>query len=296
MIITGVNGGGTKTEAICYDEGGKIIGKGLSGPSNYHNVGLKAAMDNVSKAISNTGFPKPDHLCVALAAVNSQKDYDTLSRALKRIKKDAILEHDAYAEMYTQTRGKPGVMVVAGTGSVVLGYDGKRRYRKCDMGYFLGDEGSGYSIGKHGVRAAARMIFEDGKKTLITKEIVSQIGLKSPEDLMAWVYSERNTVTSIAALSRSVEKAALRGDRTAIGIITRSSSNVANEAVKMSKRLKIRKVYMKDGVFNIKLFHSNFMRILAKSGITGKRMKGSAAIGAVLIAADSAGISLAIKR
>jgi glucosamine kinase len=296
MIITGVNGGGTKTEAICCDETGRVLGRGYAGPSNYHNVGIKAAINNISKAISKTGFPKPHRLCVALAAVNSKKDYDTLSRALKKIKKDVILEHDAYAEMYTETRGGPGIMVVAGTGSVVMGYDGKRRYRKCDMGWFLGDEGSGYFIGREGIRAAARMVFEDGEHTKITKEIVSQVGLGSQEDLMSWAYSKKNTVTSIAALSKSVERASLKGDKIATQIIKRSSSTVANAVVDMSRKLKLKNAYIKDGVFNIKLYHSNFSRILARSGITSKRMEGSAAIGAVLIAADSAGIKLTIKQ
>lgn len=296
MIIVGVNGGGTKTEALCCNETGKVLGRGRSGSSNYHNVGLKVAMENVSNAVSATGFAKPDRICIALAAVNSDKDYKILDKALKLMYPKAILEHDAYAEMYTETRGKPGVMVVAGTGSIVLGYDGKKRYRKCDMGWFLGDEGSGYFIGREGIRAAARMIFEDGESTLLADEIMSELGLKSPEDIMAWTYSEKNNVSSIALLSKCVEKAALKGDRIASEIIKRASSTMANEAVKMSKKLKLKKVCIKDGVFNIKLYHSNFTSILAKNGITAKRMEGSAAIGALLIAADSAGLRLTIRQ
>ena len=169
MIIAGVDGGGTKTEAICCDQTGRIVGRGSSGTSNYHNVGLDTAIKHVEAALANAGFPKPDVLCVALAAMNTSADFQVLNGRLQQIHPGAMLEHDAFAELYLGTRGKPGVLVIAGTGSVVLGYDGKERHRRCDLGWFLGDDGSGYYIGKEGLRTAARMIFEEGEETQIKR-------------------------------------------------------------------------------------------------------------------------------
>ena len=272
MIIAGVDGGGTKTEAICCDQTGRIVGRGSSGTSNYHNVGLDTAIKHVEAALANAGFPKPDVLCVALAAMNTSADFQVLNGRLQQIHPGAMLEHDAFAELYLGTRGKPGVLVIAGTGSVVLGYDGKERHRRCDLGWFLGDDGSGYYIGKEGLRTAARMIFEEGEETQITKEVLNHLGLKNPEEIMEWAYSQKNTVTSVAGVASAV------------------SSYLAGNALEMALKLKVKTVYVKGGIFNTPLFLSNFSEILSKKGISTVSLNGFHAMGSLLIAADSVGV------
>ncbi len=290
MIIAGVDGGGTKTEAICCDQTGRIVGRGSSGTSNYHNVGLDTAIKHVEAALANAGFPKPDVLCVALAAMNTSADFQVLNGRLQQIHPGAMLEHDAFAELYLGTRGKPGVLVIAGTGSVVLGYDGKERHRRCDLGWFLGDDGSGYYIGKEGLRTAARMIFEEGEETQITKEVLNHLGLKNPEEIMEWAYSQKNTVTSVAGVASAVKRAALAGDRIAISIYNKASSYLAGNALEMALKLKVKTVYVKGGIFNTPLFLSNFSEILSKKGISTVSLNGFHAMGSLLIAADSVGV------
>ncbi|MHB1830571.1 MAG: BadF/BadG/BcrA/BcrD ATPase family protein [Candidatus Micrarchaeaceae archaeon] len=295
MIIAGVNGGGTKTEAVCCDENGKIVGNGSSGPSNYHNIGLESMIDSISQALSMTGFPKPDVLCVALAGIDSVKDHDNVEKVLQERYPGAILEYDAYAEMYIETRGNPGIMAIAGTGSVVLGYDGRKRYKRCNTGFFLGDEGSGYFIGREALRLSAKMIFEGYDETQIANEVVSYLGLKEKEDIIAWAYSKSNTVTTVAGIARAVEKAAISGDTNAINILNTASSNLATAALGVARMLKINKVYIKDGVFMNRIYLSNFTAILASNSIEVKHIEGSAAIGAMLIAADKAGLAIPFK-
>ncbi len=293
MIIAGVNGGGTKTEAVCCDHTGKIVGRGSSGPSNYQNVGLEAAIKHIEEALSNSGFPNPDALCVALAGINTKNDFNVVNRLLLEHHPGAILEHDAFSELYLEARGKPGVIAIAGTGSVVLGYDGKNRHRRADLGWFLGDEGSGYYIGREGIRATARMVFEGEEETQLKKEVLDHLELKNPEDIMDWAYSKLNTPTTVAGVTTAVDKAALSGDKVALNIFRKASSNLADHAVEMALKLNLRRVYIKGGVFNSAFFFSNFMGILAHRGIDTIHIKGSAAIGPLLIAADKSGIRVA---
>ena len=292
MIIAGVNGGGTKTEAVCCDENGKIVGRGRSGPSNYQNVGMEIAMNHIEESLNAAGFPRPDRLCVALAGINTSTDFQMVNNALLKLHPDAILEHDAFAELYSGARGKPGVMVISGTGSVVLGYDGKNRYRRCDLGWFLGDEGSGYYIGKEGIRATARMIFEGEEETILKNEVLSHLGLKNQEDIMAWAHSQLNTVTTVASVTSAVERAVQAGDKVATNILKKASSNLAGNAVEMARKLNVRRVYIKGGVFNSPFFYANFMEILANSGIDTFHLKGFAAMGPLLIVADKEGIKV----
>lgn len=292
MIIAGVNGGGTKTEAICCDQDGKIVGRGSSGPSNYQNVGLDTAIKHIEEALANAGFQKPDVLCVALAAINSAADLKKVNMRLQKNHPGAILEHDGFAELYLGARGKPGVLAIAGTGSVVLGFDGKERYRRCNLGWFLGDDGSGYHIGREGIKAAARMIFEGEEETQLKKEILNHLELKNPEDIMAWSYSTSNTVTNVAGVVGAVEKAALAGDKVAVNIFKKASSSLANSAVEIALKLNLKHVYINGGVFSSPFFYSNFMEILSKKGIDTVQIKGSGAMGSLLIAADKAGIKV----
>ncbi len=292
MIIVGVNGGGTKTESICSNEKGEILGRGHSGPSNYHNLGLEAAVKNVKDAVSKATKEKPDVICVALAAMDTKKDIDTVRKRLSAEYSNLILEHDAFAELYAEEHGKPGIMVIAGTGSVVLGFDGKERYRRCDSGWFLGDEGSGYFIGRQGLKAAARLIFEERKSTILSKAAVQSLGLSDPEDIMEWSYSGRNTVAEVASVAKAVFKAAEEGDATAKSIIDTASANAANAACELAHMIGIGTVHIKGGLVNSDLYYSNFSAILKKSGIKCMKAQAHGAEGALFMAAGSVGVKV----
>ncbi len=290
MIIAGVNGGGTDTEAICCDESGKVIGKGSAGPANYHNNGIDFAMQCIRQALFEAGAKKPDALCVALAAINSKPDFDMINSRLQKEYPGATLEHDAYAELYIKARGRPGVLAISGTGSVILGFDGKKRHRRCDMGWFLGDGASGYHIGRQGISAAARMIFEEQKQTPLKDAVLNHLSLKNPEDLMKWAYSDSNSVASVANAAIAVNKAAQAKDKVASEILEKASSYLAENAADVAELIGINHVYIKGGVFSFEKFRLNFEKVLAKRGMTSSQIDESAAIGSLLIAADKAGI------
>ncbi len=290
MIIAGVNGGGTDTEVICCDEKGRVVGKGISGPSNYHNIGIASTMASIRKALKAAGAQKPDHLCVALAAINSDSDFNLLSKRLQEEYPGALLEHDAYAELYIKTRGAPGVIAISGTGSVVLGYDGRKRHRRCDMGWLLGDDASGYYIGKEGLRAAARMIFEEQEETPLKNHMLDHLSLKNPDELMKWAYSDSGSVANIAGAAIAVNKAANLADTVAISILERASTYLADNAISIAKSIGVKHVYMKGGVFRFERFRQNFTKRLGERGLDSSEIIQPPALGSLLIAADRAGV------
>ncbi len=294
MIIAGVNGGGTKTEAMCCDESGRIIGKGSSGASNYQNIGLDAMVRSIKEALSGAAKSKPDIICVGLAGINTDKDRDTVYKRLLKEFPNVIVEHDAFAELYGETRGAKGIMVIAGTGSIVLGYDGKRRHRRCDSGWFLGDEGSGYMIGKEGLRITSKMLVEDFPKSKVADEIMKSLALKDAGDLMEWVYSGKNNVTNVAAIAKIVCKCAEAADKNAEIIVKRASSTLADATCDLAMQIGVNVAHIKGGLFNSSMYHSTFSEALKKKGISAKVINESGAEGAMLIAADKAGIK-AIK-
>lgn len=292
MLVVGVNGGGTKTEAICCNENGEITGRGLSGSSNKDNIGMEAAVENIKKTVLQATKKEPDIICIALAGLNTKKAFEDMHKRLSKEYKNLILEHDAYAELYLSTRGKPGIIAISGTGSVVLAYDGKKRYRRCDNGWFLGDEASGYYVGKEGLKVAAKMLLEDMPKTQIYYDIMAYFGFTNADDLLEWVYSYRNTVTTISSLSKVVYQCAENGDKHARAIVDSASSTLANAACELALNLGIKIVHTKGGMFKSNLFASNFENILKAKGIECKMLNQFEAEGALLIAADKAGVDV----
>ncbi len=295
MIIVGVNGGGTKTEAMCCNEKGDLIGKSLTGSSNKDNVGIEMAVQNIKSAVTIAAKKDPDLICIALAGINTKRDYDRMYKRLSKEYKNLIVEHDAFAELYGAERGKPGIMAIAGTGSIVLGYDGQKRYRRCDNGYFLGDEGSGYYIGKEGLKITAKMLLEEMPMTDVGYDIMKHFGFLSSDDLLEWVHSEKNTVATIAAVARVVYTAAEKGDKNAKAIVDRASTTLAEGAFDLAIKLGLKTVHIKGGVIKSKLYYSNFSAILSSKGIVCKPMHESEAEGALLIAADKAGIKVKLQ-
>ena len=109
MLIVGVNGGGTKTEAICCNEKGEVTGRGLSGSSNKDNIGVEACVESIKRAVEQAAKGQPDVICIALAGLNTKKSFDDMHRRLSKEYKNLIVEHDAFVKSVALHVSKPEV-------------------------------------------------------------------------------------------------------------------------------------------------------------------------------------------
>lgn len=140
-FIIGVDGGGTKTVALVATTAGKVLGRGEAGPSNYHNVGpiaaSRAIKQSVIRAKKQAGLAgtKADIAVVALAAVDSERDRASSERFVRRsgMTKNLIV-HDSKAALYAATGGRPGIIVIAGTGCVAAGINKAGKYSRVRLG------------------------------------------------------------------------------------------------------------------------------------------------------------------
>ncbi|HEY8530717.1 MAG TPA: BadF/BadG/BcrA/BcrD ATPase family protein, partial [Limnochorda sp.] len=143
-------------------------------------------------------------------------------------KAEVMVVHDGVAALLAGTLGEPGVLLLAGTGSLALalGPDG-REIRAGGWGYLLGDEGSGYWIGREAIRAALRAEDGRGPATSLTRRLCRAAGVERVSDLVGPVHRGEWSRARIAGLAKDVLEAAVQGDEVARAIIDSAARELA---------------------------------------------------------------------
>ncbi len=159
----GIDGGATKTICLLSDEG--VLSAGLSGPSNYITIGVEGARRAIEEAVTRAlkgcqGIQRVDVAYLGMAGAEGPRGkriFNDIMQGLG-IAGRVFVDTDAAIAVAGATACKPGVVVISGTGSIAYGVNrfGERR-RAGGWGYLLGDEGSGFDIGRRGLASALRI-------------------------------------------------------------------------------------------------------------------------------------------
>src|SRR5499427_1550581 len=160
MRYLGIDGGGSKTSFLLVDEYYNEICHIQSGPSNHLSVGTEAAREAIMQGISRL-TEQPNIVCAGFAGAGRPDSVAFYREVIQSLIPDAqiIIESDAFIASIGAIGIDPGVLLIAGTGSIVIGREKDRRmFRVGGWGPHFGDEGSGFWIGREAVRAALRSI------------------------------------------------------------------------------------------------------------------------------------------
>lgn len=229
--LLAIDGGGTKTIAVITDQKGTILGRGKAGASNYQAVGRENAKQSLISAINHAlqsirqfynQTEKMYFECAvfALAGIDTKKDHVIVNEIVNEVIhslpiqiKSIIIENDGLSTLLGATKNSPGLLLISGTGSIAFYHDGHGNYvRAGGWGHRVGDEGSGYWIGKEAIRAVLKMYDGREKTSILSNLIINHFQFSNIEDLYNWVYSDRYSVDDVSSLTLIVEKAANQGD------------------------------------------------------------------------------------
>ncbi len=235
-FLLGVDGGGSKTTALVARPDGAILGRGGAGPSNYQQVGPQAAFAALEAAAS-TAFGDarlaaviPAVVCLGLAGAAREEDRALVRAWAERRFPGAALLLKTDGDLVL-TAGTPegwGVALICGTGSIVIGADREgRRARVGGWGPILGDEGSGYAIGRAALQATMRAYDGRGEPTVLLERVLGHWNLAEPPSLVRRVYREEVTPADIAGLAPLVNRAAEEGDAVAAAILGQAGTELA---------------------------------------------------------------------
>ena len=215
LLFLGVDGGGTGCRARIEDVTGHVLGQGLSGPAAAR-LGVEAAWASVTRAfgaaIDEAGLDAGDlkrvFAGVGLAGIGRKGVLDAF-RAIDHPFAGIDFVTDGAAACLGAHAGRDGAIVIAGTGSVGLGFAEGRDLRVGGYGFPISDEGSGADLGLQAVRLALRA--HDGRlePTALLHEVMHRFD-DDPAEAVAWM--DRSTATDYAALAPMVLRHADQGD------------------------------------------------------------------------------------
>lgn len=188
MRYLGIDGGGSKTSFLLVDEYYNEVCRVQSGPSNYLSVGADIAREAIAQGLSHL-TEQPNIVCAGFAGAGRPESVAFYREVLQSLMPEAqiLIESDAFIASIAAIGIDPGVLLIAGTGSIVIGRDKDRTmFRVGGWGPYFGDEGSGFWIGREAVRAALHSI-DAQTTTEFTMRVAGNLGLKSISDVVgAW--------------------------------------------------------------------------------------------------------------
>jgi glucosamine kinase len=232
-LLAGVDGGASKTRAVIVSATGAVLGTAtVPSASAYHREPEEAAeivVAAVREALARAGRHGPlAALGAGLAGADDPPIHDRLVAALARadLAPQVHVDHDGAAALAGGLALAPGIVIIAGTGSVAFGVDaGGRRARAGGWGPLLDDEGSGYAIGRAVFRAAMRAFDGRGPATALADAVAHHIGIPSLALLKRAVRGI--SIDQVAAAAPLAFETARAGDAEARRILLTAAGGLA---------------------------------------------------------------------
>ena len=240
----GFDGGGTKTDCVLLDAKGAIIAEGHGGPANPLRSGFEGAFSSLheaaAEAIAAAKIRPGDITCVCAGLAGAGR-----RRVVRRVMVFLAQEFplaltqvvtDYEVALEAAAGPGPGVVLIAGTGSVSYGRNATgETARAGGYGPWIGDEGSAFEIGRRAVSAVARSRDADAPVTLMTDMISDVLDCPDWDDLLLRIMKNPDEV--FPKLFPVVAAAANSDDSAAKEILFASAIGLSNLAMIVIRRL-----------------------------------------------------------
>ncbi|MBI5403164.1 MAG: hypothetical protein HY959_07165 [Ignavibacteriae bacterium] len=229
-FFIGIDSGGTKGEMLVSETSGKILLRKIYKPLHYSADGMIKTASCTAKVVrSGLREYKLDlkdckGICIGYAGARYTSDKTALKKKLFSLLgiRNIIVESDSAAALYGAFKGRDGLILICGTGSILFGLHNKIPIRIGGWGRIIGDHGSGYEIGKAAIRHAASEYDRNKKPGKLTREIEKRFSINR-KNLLNHIYRKNFELQSLAPL---VLKLAESGDRDSMRIIKETADNL----------------------------------------------------------------------
>jgi len=255
--VLGIEGGGTKTICAVSTLDGEVIGIGRSGTTNPNlasETEVKAELQKaICEAIGNHRELSIEFICAGMAGTGTDENQILINKLIRQIldlsslrsllssrfnpSRNIYVCPDTVITLIAGAGVRHGIVAISGTGSIVYGETiNGQRVRVGGWGNLL-DEGSGYEIGRLALQAVMKSYDGRSNPTLLTQIVLDTCGLDSPDKLTYYIHRKDLSPSSIADLSRAVNRAAIEGDIAARNILEKVSDELYDSISVAAKRL-----------------------------------------------------------
>jgi glucosamine kinase len=240
-IFLGIDGGGSKTSCLIGDQN-SVLGEGTSAGSNVVRVGEARARESLGAAIrqacatANMSASRIEKTCVGIAGGARTEIAEVVRRLVSEfVSGEVVVVGDMVIAMESAFGIGPGVIVIAGTGSIAYGRNSAgQTARAGGWGFAISDEGSGHWIGRSAVAATMRAFDEAGADSAgrLLDGIMKSWGVTTREQMVVAANAALKIASThdFAALLPAVLYAAEAGDAAARTTLTQAGAELATLA------------------------------------------------------------------
>jgi N-acetylglucosamine kinase-like BadF-type ATPase len=286
-LFLGVDGGQTGTIAMIGDETGRVAGVGR-GPACRHEGAIETAVSGAGGV--GVAFQAA---CFGLSGGVAGKE--AWLRGLVQADR-YVITHDAAIALTGALAGEPGIIAIAGTGSMAWGLNrAGRTARAGGWGYVFGDEGGAFDLVRQALRAALRREEGWGPPTALLELLLAASGAPNANELMHLFYTGAWPRERVAGLAPLLDQAAAAGDVVAQEILKGAGQSLAALAGIVRGRLYEQReaavVSYTGGVFRSPVVLERFrMLVELEDGIRVEAPRFPPAAGALIEAYRAAGL------
>ncbi|SDK00682.1 N-acetylglucosamine kinase [Sediminibacillus albus] len=249
--VVGIDGGGTKTTCLfkpvsnnslkAASNTQSVTGQG----TNPHIIGYDEVKNRLQQLLLqgmkafSVNPREIEAVCCGLAGVGRKEDEQRAEKVLKDIIPSLQFSESCKfrvcSDSYIALRGAmqpsetEGVLVISGTGSNALGMSRTGAiFKSGGWGHILGDEGSGYQIGLQALNKVTRAYDGRDKDTMLTRLILEKLQLQKVEELVSYIYGNKQEKKDIATFAELVIAASEQGDEISLEIIRQAAAELTN--------------------------------------------------------------------
>lgn len=233
ILFIGIDGGGTKTEFVLFNEHGTIKKHILLEGSNPNLYGmeticrtLKCGIDSLLEC--NTEEATVGGIYGGIAGALSGDNRERIQAFLKDHYGQYSCEcnSDIFNVSASAVDSDCAIVVICGTGLNVSAINGQSLRRVGGWGYLFEGKGSGFDIGRDALTAVLAMDDGIGKKTMLKELVEKRIGT-TVWDSIHHIYSEKPSY--VASFSKEAFEACKKGDDVARSIVKTNLESITNK-------------------------------------------------------------------
>ncbi|MFB9331952.1 N-acetylglucosamine kinase [Actinoplanes octamycinicus] len=222
-LVVGVDAGGTASTAVVATTGGRIVGRGRSGPGNPLTAGAgNAAASDAAAVREALGEHSPARVGAATLGIAGPATAAVFAPALAAlgVTGPVTVVGDVVTAFAAGSPAESGAVLIAGTGAIAAAVRADSVVRTADgWGWLLGDEGSGRWIGLQAVRVAIR-----NWSSPLAVRIATRAGVGTADEMVYW--AQALPWEEIGALVPLVCAAARAGDPHATAIVEQAVTHL----------------------------------------------------------------------